>query len=111
MIRALVLVIIDMYPYARYARYTDAFEFAVGLVLLQDQGIGFHHVAYHARKMNKHEVHCHVHEQELLAMRDDLLNFRCYLDGVAGFNVFTDHDTLRHFFWQRDLFARYVRWL
>jgi hypothetical protein len=64
-----------------------------------------------ARKMNKHEVHYHVHEQELLVVRDALLKFRCYLDGAAGFTVITDHDTLRHFFRQRDLSTRHVRWL
>jgi hypothetical protein len=61
--------------------------------------------------MNKHEVHCPVHEQELLVVPDALLKFRCYLDGAAGFTVITDHDTLRHIFRQRDLSTRQVRWL
>jgi hypothetical protein len=80
-------------------------------VLLQDQGNGLQHVAYNARKMNKHEVDYHVHEQELLAVRDAILKFRCYLDGMAEFTVITDHDTLRHFLRQRDLSTRQVRWL
>jgi hypothetical protein len=111
MVRALVMVIPDTYPNARYTLYTDAFGFAVRVVQLQDQGIGLQHVAYHARKMNKHEVHYLVHEQEILPARDALLKFRCYLDGAAGFTVITDHDTLRHFFRQRDLSIRQVRWL
>jgi hypothetical protein len=98
MVRALVLVILDTSPNARYTLYTDAFGCAVVVVLLQDQGIGLQHVAYHARKMNKHEVHFHVHEQELLAARDALLKFRCYFDGAARFTVIIDHDTLRHYF-------------
>jgi hypothetical protein len=44
-------------------------------------------------------------------VRDVLLKFRCYLDGAAGFTAITDHDTLRHFFQQRDLSTRQVRWL
>ena len=56
-------------------------------------------------------MHYPVHEQELLAVRDALIKFRCYLDGCAGFTVITDHDTLRHFFKQRDLSTRQVRWL
>jgi hypothetical protein len=32
--------------------YTDASGFAVGVVLLQDQGIGLQSVGYHAREMN-----------------------------------------------------------
>jgi hypothetical protein len=83
----------------------------VGAVLLQDQGIGQQHVAYHARKMNKHEVHYHVHEQELLVVRDALLKFRCYLDGAAGFTVSADHDMSRHFCRRCDLSTRHVRWL
>jgi hypothetical protein len=91
--------------------YTDASGFGVGAVLLQDQGIGLHLVAHHARKMNKHGVHYPVHEQELLAVCDALLKFRCCLDGAAGFTVMTDHDTLGHSFRQRDLSTRQVRWL
>jgi hypothetical protein len=82
----------------RYTLYTDASRFVVGAMLLQDQGIGLQHVAYHDRKMNKHNVHYDVHEQDLLLVRDALLKFRCYLDGAAGLTVITDHDTLRHFF-------------
>jgi hypothetical protein len=78
MVRAPLLVILDTSPNARYSLYTDASRFAIGAVLLQDQGIGLQPVACHARKMNKHEVHYHVHEQELLAVRDVLLKFRCY---------------------------------
>jgi hypothetical protein len=57
------------------------------------------------------EVHYLVHEQELLALRDALLKFRCYIDGAAGFAGITDNATLRHLFRQRDLSTREVRWL
>jgi hypothetical protein len=109
MVRAPFMVIPDTSPNARYTLYTDAFGFAVGVVLLQDQGIGLQPIAYHARKMNKHEVHYRVHEQEVLAVRGALLKFRCYLDGAAGFTITTDHDTLRHFFRHRGLSTRPVR--
>jgi uncharacterized membrane protein len=77
MVRAPVVVIHDTSPNAMYSLYTDASGFAVGAVLLQYQSIGLQHVAYHARKMSKHEVHYLVHEQEFLAVRDALLKFRC----------------------------------
>jgi hypothetical protein len=42
---------------------------------------------------NKHEIHYHVHEQEVVEVRDDaLLKFRCDIDGAAGFMAITDHD-------------------
>jgi hypothetical protein len=44
-----------------------------------------------------------------MAVRDAILKFCCYLDGAAEFTVITDHDTLRHFFRQRDLSTRQVR--
>jgi hypothetical protein len=106
MVRAPFLVILDTSPNAKYTWYTYGYGFSVGVVMLQDQSIGLQHFAYHARKTNKHEVHYHVHEQELMAVRDALLKFRCYLHGAAGFTVITDHDTLRHFFRQRDLSTR-----
>jgi hypothetical protein len=49
MVRAHVLVILDISPNAGYTMHTDASGFAVGDVLLQDQGIGLKPVAYHAR--------------------------------------------------------------
>jgi hypothetical protein len=48
MVRAPVLVIPDTSPNAKYTVYTDASGFAVGAVLLQDQGIGLQPVANHA---------------------------------------------------------------
>ena len=54
MVQAPVLIIPDTSPTARYTLYTDASGFAVGAVLLQDQGHGLQPLAYHARKMNKH---------------------------------------------------------
>jgi hypothetical protein len=50
MVRAPILVIPDTSPNARYTLYTDASGFAVGVALLQDQGIGLQPDAYHARK-------------------------------------------------------------
>jgi hypothetical protein len=48
MVRAPVQVIPNTSPNVRYTMYTDAYGFAGGAVLLQDQGIGLQHVAYHA---------------------------------------------------------------
>lgn len=110
MTEAPCLTIADTSSTARFTLYTDASGFAVGAVLLQDQGKGLQPVAYHARKMNKHERHYPVHEQELLAVKDAVQAFRCYLHGCAGFTVITDHNSLRWFFTQPELSSRQVRW-
>ena len=106
-----VLLIPDVSESAEFTVVTDASGFAVGAVLLQDGGRGLQPVAYHARKMNPHERNYPVHEQELLGVRDALVTFRCYLEGCRKITVVTDHDTLRHFFRQRELSRRQVRWL
>ena len=106
-----VLTTPDVSPEATFTLYTDASGFGIGAVLLQDKGEGLQPVSYYARKLNKHERNYPVHEQELLAVRDALLNFRCYLEGCAQFRVITDHDTLRHFFNQKLLSRRQARWL
>ena len=106
-----VLITADSSPEASFTIYSDASGFAVGSVLLQDQGNGLQPVAYHARKMNQAERNYPVHEQELLGVKDALLAFRCYIDGCAKITMITDHDTLRYFFQQRDLSTRQVRWL
>ena len=110
MTEAPCLLIADTSSDAKFTLYTDASGFAVGAVLLQDQGRGLQPVAFHARKMNKHERHYPVHEQELLAVKDAVQAFRCYLHGCAGFTVITDHNSLRWFFSQPDLSPRQVRW-
>lgn len=110
MTEAPVLLIPDTSPDAKYTLYTDASGFAVGAVLLQDQGRGLQPVCFHARKMNKHECNYPVHEQELLGVVDALRAFRCYLEGSAGFTCITDHNSLRYFFTQRELSRRQVRW-
>ena len=106
-----VLLIPDSSAEAEFTLVTDASGFAVGATLVQDQGGGLQPVAFHARKMNVHERNYPVHEQELLGVRDGLLAFRCYLEGCRKITAVTDHDTIRHFFRQRELSRRQVRWL
>ena len=106
-----VLITPDTSPESQFTLVTDASGFGLGAVLLQDKGEGLRPVSYYARKMNKHEQNYPVHEQELLAVKEALLTFRCYLEGCAQIQVVTDHDTLRHFFKQKVLSRRQARWL
>jgi hypothetical protein len=94
-----------------FVLYTDASGFALGAVLLQDQGDGLRPIAFEARKFNPAERNYPIHEQELLAVVHALRHWRCYLEGCKKVTVITDHDTLRHFFNQKDLSRRQARWL
>ena len=97
-------------PAATFTLYTDASAFAIGAVLLQDQGKGLQPIAFESRKLNSHERNYPVHERELFAVVHAVKHFRCYLDGCAHFTVLTDHDTLKYFFTQKDLSGRQARW-
>ena len=88
---------------------TDASDFAVGAVLMQDQGQGPQPVAFTSRKMNSHERNYAAHEKETLAIMHALGKWRVYLEG-RHFTVFTDHATLRHFPEQPNLSRRQARW-
>ena len=110
LVSAPVLALPD--PSKPYEIYTDASGFALGAVLLQDQGQGPQPVAYLSRKLNPTEQRYPVGDRELLAVFWALQQWRCYLEG-ATFTVDTDH--LNHTWLQQKVLsrrqARWVLWL
>ena len=93
-----------------FTLYTDASNFAIGAVLLQDHGSGLQPVAYHARRLLDRERNYPIHEKELLAVIDAVRTFRCYIEGCKKCTVITDHDTLKYFLTQKELAGRRARW-
>ena len=102
-----VLVLPD--PKLPYVIHTDASSYAIGAVLMQDQGKGFQPIAFLSKKMLPAETRYPVHEQELLAIIHALSSWRHYLYGVK-FKVMTDHHSLRYFKTQPVLSGRQSRW-
>ena len=49
-------------PKPTYTVYTDASKYALGAILMQDQGKGLQPIAYHSRKFKSAEVRYAVHE-------------------------------------------------
>ena len=88
---------------------TDCSGFALGCVLLQDQGNGWLPVAYESRKLTDAERRYPVHEQELLAFVHALKHWRHYLLG-RHFDAYTDHHSLQYFQTQQQLSGRRARW-
>ena len=107
MTKAPVLCIPD--PDLPFTVTTDASDFAVGAVLMQDQGQGPQPIAFTSRKMNIHEKNYAAHEKETLAIMHALSKWRVYLEG-RRFTVYTDHTTLRHFPEQPNLSRRQACW-
>ena len=66
--------------------HTDAFDKAIGGVLVQEK----HHVAYESKKLKEVEQKCSTHEKEMIAVVHCLLAWRVYLLGPK-FVVRTDN--------------------
>ena len=102
-----VLILPD--PKLPFTVHTDASGFALGAVLMQDQGKGMQPIAYLSKKMLPAETRYPTHEQELLAIICALKTWRPYLHG-AKFKVMTDHKSLHDFKTQPRLSGRQTRW-
>jgi hypothetical protein len=98
-------------PSRPFVVHTDASGFAVGAVLMQDQGKGLQPIAFLSKKMLDAETRYPVHEQELLAVIHSLGTWRHYLAG-SKFKVIikTDHKSLQYFKTQPQLSGRQSRW-
>ncbi|KAE8690049.1 hypothetical protein F3Y22_tig00110929pilonHSYRG00045 [Hibiscus syriacus] len=84
---------------------TDASDYAIGGVLLQDK----HLVAFESRKLNETEARYTAPEKELLAVIHCLRIWRHYFLG-SKFVVKTDNTAVSHFLTQPKLTAKQARW-
>ena len=74
----------------------DPSDFAIGAVLLQEFDGRLHPVAFHSRKMNKHEINYEIHDKELLAITAAFKECHRYLKGARHkISVYTDHCGLK----------------
>ncbi|KAG1282954.1 hypothetical protein G6F66_011024 [Rhizopus arrhizus] len=90
---------------------TDASDFGVGAVLLQDDGKGtLHPLAYESKKLSPTERGYPIQERELLAVLLALRSWRCFVEG-SDFVVYTDHNPLQYLRSQVKPTPRLVRWM
>lgn len=88
-----------------YEIHTDASDFAIGGVLMQDG----HPIAYESRKLNETERRYTVQEKEMTAVVHCLRTWRHYLLG-SKFKVMTDNVATSYFLRQKKLTPKQVRW-
>ena len=89
----------------------DASDFAIGAILSQKCDGRLHPVAFHSRKMNKHEINYEIHDKELLAITSAFQEWRRYLEGARHkIIVYTDHRGLEWFTQNKPLNRRQARW-
>ncbi|XP_057478772.1 uncharacterized protein LOC130766090 [Actinidia eriantha] len=86
--------------------YSDASYRGLGCALMQQGQV----VAYASRQLKSHERNYPIHDLELAMVVFALTMWRHYLYGES-FEVFTDHQSLKYLFTQRDLNARQRRWM
>jgi hypothetical protein len=102
-----VLIMPD--PLRPYEVYTDASQFALGAVLLQNHGNGNQPVAYISRKLTPTERGYPTGDREMLGIYWALQQWRCYLEG-ASFKVNSDHLNHTWFHTKKDLSRRQAKW-
>ena len=103
-----VLAVAD--PQLGYRIVTDASDFAIGAILLQDQGQGFQPIAYESRKLQPAELRRNVYEKEMLAVLHSLKTWRCYVEG-RPVELVTDHESLKWLMTQKELDRQQAKWV
>ena len=86
--------------------YSDASKRGIGCVLMQNGKV----IAYASRQWRPHEQNYPTHDQELAAVIFALKIWRHYLYGVKC-DIYTDHQSLKYIFTQKELNLRQRRWL
>ena len=89
---------------------TDASDFALGGVIMQDFGSGLQPIAYESRKLRGAELNYSTYDKEMLGIVHCCKMWRHYLAG-APFRVLTDHQTLKHITTQLSLSRRQLLYL
>ena len=88
-------VLVSPDPELPYEVFTDASDFALGAVLLQNQGKNNQPIAYLSRKLSPTERRYPIGDKEMLGIYYALTEWRCYLEG-AKFKVNSDQSSQPH---------------
>jgi len=89
----------------------DTSGHAIGGVLSQEQKGKWKPIAFLSRTMSPAERNYEIYDKELLAIVKALDKWRQYLlDAVKKFEVWTDHENLKHFKKPHKLNGRQARW-
>ncbi|KAI7950619.1 hypothetical protein MJO29_009293 [Puccinia striiformis f. sp. tritici] len=97
----------------KFVMETDASDFAVGAVLLQDgDDLVLHPVTFESCKLNKAQINYPAQERELLAIIHAWRKWHVYLDGAVETTVvYTDHASLAYLSTQLLPMKRLLRWI
>ena len=108
LVSAPILVHAD--PDKPFVLRTDASDFALGAVLMQEHEGCLHPVAYHSRKFTPAERRYGAYAREMSAVIDSLKHFEYYCDGQHT-TVESDQEALSWFWQQSHLDKQQARWM
>ena len=74
--------------------WTDASEYAVGSILMQQHNNAWHPVAYMSSRLNQSQLHWMTTEKEMYSILKSLEQWSHYLRGHSKFLICTDHKSL-----------------
>jgi hypothetical protein len=90
---------------------TDASSTACAGILSLKWEDGWHPIAYCSKKFTGPEIHYPIYDKELFAIVWSFKQWRHYLEGAPGIEVWSDHENLKQFMAQPQLNGRQARWL
>eukprot|EP00877_Chromochloris_zofingiensis_P004554 jgi/Chrzof1/1409/Cz10g06220.t1 len=97
-------------PSKPFVLHTDASDFAIGGVLMQEHDGHLHPCAYYSRKLSEAEAKPGAYGREMLSVVDNVRHFEHYMDG-QHVTVQTDHQAIEWFWKQKSLTKQQVRWM
>ena len=86
--------------------YSDVSLKGLGCVLMQRSKV----IAYASRQLKPNELNYPVHDLELVAVVFSLKQWHHYLYGITC-EIFSDHQSLKYLFTQKELNLRQRRWM
>lgn len=99
-------------PLKKYTLATDASDYALGGVLMQESEKGYYPLAFISRTLRSAEKNYDTYDKEMLGIIYALQQWRHYLEGApGGVEVWTDHQPATHLLKQKDMTRTQVRYL
>ncbi len=94
-----------------FTLHVDASDYAVGAILLQDQGSGLQPVAYDSKKLSDTERRWASNEKEAYSLVHACRVFRPYIDSRHPFVVRSDNTSVTHLLTKPTLTKKQARWV
>lgn len=97
-------------PSKPFIIHTDASDFAIGAVLMQEFDTGLHPVEFFSRRLRGPELRYDARVREMLTIREMCRHWNHLIAGCHT-DIYSDHESLKSFFTQKELNKRDYRWI